>query len=496
MPSSAASSSSARSICLRGSPRFAPRPTKLLVIGLILPAGGHADSYRVRLVRRLTLIGAVALCCCAPAQAAVLAHPGKPLLPGSRSLQGLQAYPRTLVELDRDRAVQAAPALRRAGGVLIAAPLALWRVPSWSAAALVSRLERRGLVRSITPDVPLGTDPRTASGFFSQFTDPLSSSEWWPSHVGVQSWVGPGPGKPLTMIDSGVDLGHEEFLGRPNTIALNRQSFSGEEEEHGTMTASVAAAPVNGKGIVGIYPQAKLQLWDASPNGVLTVGDEIAGLSAARRSGAGVINLSRGGRVDGTAQADEHAALRGDAPLGAGRRLPRVGPGHRLRDPRRSARARSGRPGSRPTGAERGRLPRAAERAYAHGSAGADEAATAAGSDPRGPRAAGGSRGRLPHLPAGEGADGRDRSPEREREPRAVGEADDDRFRAGCRGQARPPRRLGAPGKAVRACHAARARDAAVRLRRRVPAKDRRAGLLHAQRRPRRALTRSTVAAA
>ena len=246
-------------------------------------------------MRRLTLIGAVALCCCAPAQAAVLAHPGKPLLPGSRSLQGLQAYPRTLVELDRDRAAQAAPALRRAGGVLIAAPLALWRVPSWSAAALLPRLERRSLVRSVTPDVPLGTDPRTASGFFSQFTDPLSSSEWWPSHVGVQSWVGPGPGKPLTMIDSGVDLGHEEFLGRPNTIALNRQSFSGEEEEHGTMTASVAAAPVNGKGIVGIYPQAKLQLWDASPNGVLTVGDEIAGLSAARRSGAGVINLSLGG---------------------------------------------------------------------------------------------------------------------------------------------------------------------------------------------------------
>ncbi|MDP9309259.1 MAG: S8 family serine peptidase, partial [Actinomycetota bacterium] len=73
------------------------------------------------------------------------------------------------------------------------------------------------------------------------------------------------------------------------------QTFTANEEElHGTATASVAAAPVNGKGIVGIYPQAKLQLWDASPNGQLTVGDEVAGLFAAARHGPGVINLSLG----------------------------------------------------------------------------------------------------------------------------------------------------------------------------------------------------------
>jgi len=226
----------------------------------------------------------------------VLAHPGRPVLHGSHSLQRLQAYPRTLVELDRVRAAQAAPALRRVGGIVIAQPLALWRLPSWTAERVLPSLVRRGLVRSVTPDVPIGTDPRNASGFLGQFTDPLSTSEWWPSHVGAENWLGPGPGVPLTMIDSGVDLGHEEFLGRPNTIALNSQTFSANDEElHGTATASVASAPVNAKGIVGLYPQAKLQLWDASPNGVLTVGDEIAGLTAARRSGPGVINLSLGG---------------------------------------------------------------------------------------------------------------------------------------------------------------------------------------------------------
>ena len=144
--------------------------------------------------------------------------------------------------------------------------------------------------------MPIGPDPRGASGFLGQFTDPLSPTEWWTAHIGVTDWVAPGPGVPVTMIDSGVDLSHEEFAGRPDTIPLNTQTTTANDEElHGTATASVVGAPVNAKGIVGIYPQAKLQLWDASPTGQLTVGDEIAGLTAARRHGPGVINLSLGG---------------------------------------------------------------------------------------------------------------------------------------------------------------------------------------------------------
>jgi Subtilase family len=253
-------------------------------------------SYRVRLVRRLSLIGVLLLCCGAPAHAAPVAHPGQAVLAAPVVMQGLQAYPRTLVELDRLRAAEAEPTLRRAGGQQIAAPLALWRLPSWSAERLLPGLQRRGLVRSVTPDVPVGTNPGSARGFFSQFTDPLSPTEWWVSHVGADRWTTPGPGVPVTLIDSGVDLTHEEFASRPNTVQLNAQTVSASEDEaHGTATASVVGAPVNGLGLVGIYPRAKLQLWDASPYGQLTVGDEIAGLFAARRAGRGVINLSLGG---------------------------------------------------------------------------------------------------------------------------------------------------------------------------------------------------------
>ena len=65
--------------------------------------------------------------------------------------------------------------------------------------------------------------------------------------------------------------------------------------------------------MTGIYPQAKLQIWDASPNGVLTVGDEIAGLLDAIKHGRSVINLSLGGfdRIP----IEEHAIL---AAFGAG----------------------------------------------------------------------------------------------------------------------------------------------------------------------------------
>jgi hypothetical protein len=259
-------------------------------------------------VRRIVLASLAALSCCSAANAAVLAHPGKPVLPARTSFARLQAYPRTLVELDRDRAAEAVPQLLRAGGELIAPQLSLWRLPSWEAARLLPGLRREGLVRSVTPDLPIGVDPRRASGFFGQFTDPLSPQEWWPPHIGIADWVAPGPGVPVTLIDSGVDLSHEEFLGRPDTIALNAQTFTANEEElHGTATASVVGAPVNAKGMVGIYPQAKLQLWDASPGGELTVGDEIAGLASANKHGPGVINLSLGGfdRIP----IEEHAIL-------------------------------------------------------------------------------------------------------------------------------------------------------------------------------------------
>src|SRR5215470_2125301 len=119
MPPSAPSSSTARAMDPPGSSRFAPSPTKLRVMHGILRHATRVAATVSGSVRRLVLTGLAALCCCPAASAALLTHQGQPVTAGSRSLARLQAYPRTLVELNRDRDAQAIPQLRRVGAQLL-----------------------------------------------------------------------------------------------------------------------------------------------------------------------------------------------------------------------------------------------------------------------------------------------------------------------------------------------------------------------------------------
>jgi Subtilase family len=286
-------------------------PTKAVITSAILVL----RRYLVRSVRRLTLIALVLLAGAAPARAALPFHSGQPVLPVTKTPQLLD-YRHALVGLDLVRGPGAAFAMRQAGGRLIDPLIQLWSVPSHAAAPMLPGLRAAGIVRSVTPDYPLR--PLRASRSLSLCTDPLCQSEWWMHAIGADVWTPPGTGVPVTMIDSGVDLSHPEFAGRPSTIALNAQTFTGcLGELHGTATSSLVGAPVNGQGIVGIYPQTKLQLWDASPRCVngksdLTVSGEIAGLAAVQGTGPGVINLSLGGN---RSTIEQHAIL---AAFGAG----------------------------------------------------------------------------------------------------------------------------------------------------------------------------------
>src|SRR5204863_9855023 len=193
-----------------------------------------------------------------------------------------------------------------AGAEPIAPALRIWRVrgsalPSLLAGGAVVTAEAdRGLAQSRSSD----------------FADPLVPTEWWRPAVGADRAAPPGPGKPVTVIDSGLDLTHPEFAGRPNTFALNAQSTVGSEDEgHGTAVGSVVGAPVNGQGLVGIYPQAVIQSWDASSSfgEGASLGQEIAGLNAAARRAPGVINISLGSQERSTLE--EQAIM---AAFGAG----------------------------------------------------------------------------------------------------------------------------------------------------------------------------------
>ena len=126
---------------------------------------------------------------------------------------------------------------------------------------------------------------------------------------------------------------------------LNQQTIVGQAEEHGTAVSSVVGAPVNGVGIVGVYPQAVLRAFDASP-------------STTRSTTAAVIQGIDPG-VAGRARRDQ------PQPRGPGREL-LDGAGDRARVRARHDRGRRGRervpkrqpalvPGGRPARAHRRR---------------------------------------------------------------------------------------------------------------------------------------------
>ena len=198
----------------------------------------------------------------------------------------LACAPAAHADLVQLRAGKGEGLARRAGGAELVRELRLWRiaaaaVPSLRNAGVVQRAQRERLfVRTSA-----ATEP----------TDPLVPTEWWRSVIGADRVDAPGPGKPVTIVDSGLDITHPEFATRPNTFLLNEQTTTEEEEDHGTEVSSVVGAQNNGFGIVGVYPNAILQVWDASPFGSLSEGAAIQGIAEAARRGPGVINLSFGG---------------------------------------------------------------------------------------------------------------------------------------------------------------------------------------------------------
>ena len=196
--------------------------------------------------------------------------------PGVRELMALRTH--------RFALIQAAAGTVIPGGTLVSRRLGIWRLRSAEAERIGLRLSARGIARVIEPDRMLM--PQRAA------VDPLVGLEWWRGAVGVDRTTPPGPGKPVTVIDTGLDVGHPEFANRPNTALLDAQSTSGGgDEEHGTAVSSVVAAPDNGVGVIGVYPQVSLREWDGGP---MFVSDVIQGIDRALDAGPSVINMSFG----------------------------------------------------------------------------------------------------------------------------------------------------------------------------------------------------------
>jgi Subtilase family len=232
-------------------------------------------------VRRLWLaLALVVLAAPGQAQAAPAA-----VVPSGRELASLADYRYSLLGLEARPAAEHLVAEH--GGTIVSPELHIWRLPSAAAIELIPELRRTGALRFAEEDGPVFRH--------SHLSDPLAlpTIGWHHYRVGSDRAEPPGPGVPITVIDSGLDATHMEFAARPNTVLLNPQHIeAGSDGYHGTIVASTAAAPTDAKGAVGIYPQAVLRAYDLD---FLSESAIVAGIARTVAAGRSVINLSLGG---------------------------------------------------------------------------------------------------------------------------------------------------------------------------------------------------------
>ena len=161
----------------------------------------------------------------------------------------------------------------------------LWLVDARQSRNVVRALARIGALRYAHPN-----DRMIRGALRAVASDPEDPAPWWMPRIGVDRVAAPGPGFPLTIIDDGLDMTHPEFARRQVRF-LNDSTLVPQEDYHGTMMSSAAAAPLNGVGMAGLYPQANLRLADTGRG---NCADVLAAVEAAISAGPTVVNMSWG----------------------------------------------------------------------------------------------------------------------------------------------------------------------------------------------------------
>jgi hypothetical protein len=211
------------------------------------------------------------------------AAPPRVALPGDATVASVGADPDTWIVGARG-GTEAARVARAHGATRIAGRA--WLAPRERTRALAAALRSRGLLDYAEPN-------RLATTAQAPAPDPLSpSAQWRDAVVGdaVAPPVDPAASPLIAVVDTLIDVGHPELAGS-NISTLGGASL---RDFHGTATTTVAAAPANGVGTLGIWPGART-LNVPLPNGSrITCADSARGISAALKAGAAAINMSYG----------------------------------------------------------------------------------------------------------------------------------------------------------------------------------------------------------
>jgi subtilisin family serine protease len=142
--------------------------------------------------------------------------------------------------------------------------------------------------------------------------DPLYGEQYGPQQVHApDAWAtSTGAGAVIAVVDTGVDLGHEDLAGQlvpgATFIGCNPSCGNGDwkgpdgvgqpDDAHGTHVSGIAAAATNnGIGIAGVAPDAKVMPVKVLEEGSGDYADIANGVRYAADHGADVINMSLGG---------------------------------------------------------------------------------------------------------------------------------------------------------------------------------------------------------
>jgi hypothetical protein len=174
----------------------------------------------------------------------------------------------------RGRARSFAAALRSSGRLTFAEP------------------PRTRVIRTGTPAArPADAWRRVGAASLALPVDPLTPRQWWLRAVVRGPLTRPvvTPASPvLSVIDSQVDMTHPDVRGSGIFSATRRRATI----EHGTAVSTVAGAPDNGVGIVGVWPGMRIS---SHATDDLTTPRIIRALDATIRERAAAVNMSYGG---------------------------------------------------------------------------------------------------------------------------------------------------------------------------------------------------------
>ncbi len=128
--------------------------------------------------------------------------------------------------------------------------------------------------------------------------DPARDRQWGLDVIGADAAhaVGRGAGTVIAVVDTGVDLDHEDLVDRivPGIDLVDDDRTAQDEHGHGTHVAGIAAATGdNGRGITGVAPRAAIMpVRVLGADGSGSAADVADGVRWAADNGADVINLS------------------------------------------------------------------------------------------------------------------------------------------------------------------------------------------------------------